>query len=140
MIWSKRSTDFKELSPCIVWYYLKKSLKIPKGQSEAVSHRRTGITMTKRTNNNVQNTLQNTKDLARTYLKPRMMSSKQFLLHKWLPLYYSGYKPSIKSWIWKRTELCLQQIEHIHIHFWHRYSVAVNQVMVAITQLSNWWH
>ena len=33
IIWSKRTTDFKELSPCSVWYPLKKSLGAskPKG-------------------------------------------------------------------------------------------------------------
>ena len=37
--------------------YVKKSLKIPEGR-EAVNRRRTNNTMTKRTNNNVQNTSQ----------------------------------------------------------------------------------
>ena len=34
------------------------------------------------------------------------------------------------------TGKCLRQMEHIRGHFWHRYSVALNQVMVA-TVLTN---
>ena len=45
----------------------KKSLKIPKGKSEAVKRRRTDITMAKRkrTNNDLQNITQKSKDQAK---------------------------------------------------------------------------
>jgi hypothetical protein len=42
----------------------KKSLKIPKSYSEAVNRKKTDKTMTKKTNNNLQNTTQKTKDRA----------------------------------------------------------------------------
>jgi hypothetical protein len=35
----------------------------------------------------------------------------------------------------ERAEKCLQ-VEHIRGHLWHKYSIAVNQVMVAIVKLS----
>jgi hypothetical protein len=38
-----------------------------------------------------------------------------------------------------RTEKCFRQVEHIRGHWWHRYSIAVNQVMVATVKLSKWW-
>ena len=48
----------------------KKSLKIPKEQSESVNRRRTHNTMAKRTNNDIQNITQKTKDrTTRTPLK-----------------------------------------------------------------------
>ena len=39
----------------------------------------------------------------------------------------------------ERTGKCLRQVEHIHGHMWHRYSIMVNQVMVATVKLSKWW-
>jgi hypothetical protein len=30
-------------------------------------------------------------------------------------------------------------VEHIRGHVWHRYAIAVNQVVVATVQLSKWW-
>jgi hypothetical protein len=39
----------------------------------------------------------------------------------------------------ERTGKCLWQVEHIRGHLWHRYSIAVNQVMVATVKLSKWW-
>jgi hypothetical protein len=36
----------------------------------------------------------------------------------------------------ERTGKCLRQVEHIRGHLWHRYSIAVNQVMVATVKLS----
>jgi hypothetical protein len=39
----------------------------------------------------------------------------------------------------KRTQKCLLQVEHIRGHLWHRYSITVNQVMVATVKLSRWW-
>jgi hypothetical protein len=39
----------------------------------------------------------------------------------------------------ERTGKGLQQVEHIRGHLWHRYSIAVNQVMVATVKLSKWW-
>jgi len=39
----------------------------------------------------------------------------------------------------ERTMKCLQQVEHIHGHLWHRYSITVNQVMLATVKLSRWW-
>ena len=32
---------------------------------------------------------------------------------------------------WGRTGKCLQQVENIHGHLWHRYSITVNQGMVS---------
>ena len=39
----------------------------------------------------------------------------------------------------ERTGKCLRQVEHIRGHLWHRYSITVNQVMVATIKLSKWW-
>jgi len=39
----------------------------------------------------------------------------------------------------EKTERCLRQVDHIHGHLWHRYSITVNQVMVATVKLSKWW-
>jgi hypothetical protein len=39
----------------------------------------------------------------------------------------------------ERTGKCLRQVEHIHGHLWHRYSITVNQVMVATVKLYNLW-
>ena len=39
------------------------------------------------------------------------------------------------EWIGK----CLRQMEYIRGHLWHRYSIAVNQVMVATVKLLKWW-
>ena len=39
----------------------------------------------------------------------------------------------------ERTGKCLRQVEHICSHLWHRYSITVNQVMVATVKLSKWW-
>jgi len=36
------------------------------------------------------------------------------------------------------TGMCLRQVEHIRGHFWHIYSITVNQVMVATVKLSKW--
>jgi len=40
---------------------------------------------------------------------------------------------------WERTGKCLRQVEHIFGHLWQRYSIEVNQVMVAIVKLTKWW-
>jgi hypothetical protein len=32
-----------------------------------------------------------------------------------------------------------REVEHISGHLWHRYSIPVNQVMVATVKLSKWW-
>jgi len=34
---------------------------------------------------------------------------------------------------------CLQKVEHIGGSLWHRYSITVNQDMVATAKLSKWW-
>jgi hypothetical protein len=39
----------------------------------------------------------------------------------------------------ERTGKCLRQVEYIRGHLWHRYSIAVNQVMVVTAQFSKWW-
>ena len=36
----------------------------------------------------------------------------------------------------ERTEKCLRQVEHIHGHLWHLYSLTVNKVMMATVKLS----
>ena len=36
----------------------------------------------------------------------------------------------------ERIGKCLRQVEHIRCHLWHRYSITVNQVMVATIILS----
>jgi hypothetical protein len=38
----------------------------------------------------------------------------------------------------ERTWKCLRQVEHICGHLWHRYSIMVNQVMVANVKPSKW--
>ena len=38
----------------------------------------------------------------------------------------------------ERTGTCLRQVEHIRGHLWHRYSITVNQVVVATVKLSKW--
>jgi hypothetical protein len=38
----------------------------------------------------------------------------------------------------ERTGLWLPQMEHIRGHLWHRYSLTVNQVMVATVKLEKW--
>jgi len=42
----------------------------------------------------------------------------------------------------EKTEKCLRQEEHSGGHLWHRNSITVNQVMVAIQyfQKKNWLH
>jgi hypothetical protein len=40
---------------------------------------------------------------------------------------------------WGRTGKCLWQVEHICGHLWQRYSIAVNQVMVASVKFTKWW-
>jgi hypothetical protein len=45
----------------------------------------------------------------------------------------------VTSHDWGRTGLCLRQMEHIRDHLWHKYSIAVNQIMVATVKLSKWW-
>jgi hypothetical protein len=39
----------------------------------------------------------------------------------------------------EKTGKCLPQVEHICGHLWHRYSITVNQVMVATVKFSKWW-
>jgi hypothetical protein len=39
----------------------------------------------------------------------------------------------------ERTGKCLRQVEHIRGNLWHRYLIAVNQVMMATVKLSKWW-
>ena len=39
----------------------------------------------------------------------------------------------------ERTGKSLRQVEHIRGHLWHRYSITVNQVMVATVKLSKPW-
>jgi hypothetical protein len=39
----------------------------------------------------------------------------------------------------ERTGKCIRLVEHIRSHLWHRYSIAVNQVVVATVNLSKWW-
>jgi hypothetical protein len=85
---------------------IKKSLKIPKGKSQVVKRIWTDKTMVqkdKRTNNDLQNITQETKERAtRTPVKSRwtqvLRKGKQLLLHMWHPSCYSYYKPGDKSW------------------------------------------
>jgi len=39
----------------------------------------------------------------------------------------------------EKTGKCLRQVKHIRGHLWHRYSITVNQVMVATVTFSKWW-
>ena len=57
--WSQGSSKGNSIE---ILLKFKKSLKIPKGLSEAVNQRRTDNTMAKRTNNDLQNTTQKTRD------------------------------------------------------------------------------
>jgi len=36
----------------------------------------------------------------------------------------------------ERTGKFLRQVEHIHGHLWHRYSISVNQVMIKFSKWS----
>ena len=38
----------------------------------------------------------------------------------------------------EKTGKFLLQVEHIRDHLWHRYSIAINQVMVSTVKLSKW--
>jgi hypothetical protein len=38
----------------------------------------------------------------------------------------------------ERAKKCLRQVEHIRGHLWHRYSVTVNQVMMATVKHQEW--
>jgi hypothetical protein len=38
----------------------------------------------------------------------------------------------------ERTGKRLRQVEHIRGQMWHRYSITVNQVVVATAKLSKW--
>ena len=40
---------------------------------------------------------------------------------------------------WGKDGTGLQQVEHNRGNLWYRYSIAVNQVMVATVKLSKWW-
>ena len=40
---------------------------------------------------------------------------------------------------WGKDGKSLRQVEHIRDHLWHRYSVTVNQVMVATVKFWKWW-
>ena len=44
----------------------------------------------------------------------------------------------VASHEWGTTRKCLRQVEHIRGHLWHRYSIMVNQVMVANVKPSKW--
>jgi len=46
---------------------------------------------------------------------------------------------SVISHEWRNCDLWFRQMEHISSHLWHRYSVTVNQVVVATTTLLKWW-
>ena len=38
----------------------------------------------------------------------------------------------------ERIRKYLRQVEHIRGHLWHRYSITLNQVIMATTKLSKW--
>jgi hypothetical protein len=50
-----------------------------------------------------------------------------------------NFKVKCKGHNFYRTGKCLRQVEHIRGHLWHRYSISVNQVVVATVKLSKWW-
>ena len=83
-----------------------------------------GKQIDKRTNNDLQNTTQKTKDRAtRRLLKTHVfMRGKQFLLHMWRPLCYSFHKFGDKSWIRNGHDYDNDKQEHIKDHLWCRYS------------------
>ena len=78
-----------KLKTTFISYYIKKNLKIPKTLSESVNQRSDNTMSAKRhrTNNDLQNTTQNTKDRAtQTQLKSEgepwvLRKGKQFRLH-----------------------------------------------------------
>ena len=41
---------------------------------------------------------------------------------------------------WGKNREGLRQVEHIRGHLWHRYSITINQIMVAAETNSKWWH
>ena len=44
----------------------------------------------------------------------------------------------LKTGVIRKGQQFLRQTEHIRGHLWHRYSVTVNQVMVAFVKRSKW--
>ena len=55
------------------------------------------------------------------------------------PMCYSSNKPGDEVINEKMTGMRLRQMEHIRGHLWHKYSIMVNQVMVATAKRSKWW-
>ena len=130
--------------PCIL---SKKSLKMPKGViriRKSKKNRQHKKKKCKRTNNDTQNTTQKTKDRAtRTPLKIR----DKLRCSAWVS---SSCSTSVTRRVnpvtnpvisheWGKDRKCLRQVEHIHGHLWHIYSITVHQVMVVTVRLSKWW-
>ena len=92
------------------------SLRKQDGKSESVIQSRTDSTMAKRkkTDNDLQNSTQKTKDRG----TPEVNSSAP------------------EGWA---VPVALVTSDKISGHVWHRYSITVNQVMVATVKLSKWW-
>jgi len=138
--------------------FIEKGLKIPQWSSEAVN-RRTDNTMAKKTDNTMAKR-KRTKGQTMVYktqhkilkierheptnirgLTLLLRKRKQFLFHMLHPSCYSWSNPVI-SQSWSRNgpdcDYDKRNISRGHspTHLWHRYSITVNQVMVATVKLS----
>jgi hypothetical protein len=112
-------------------HHCKKSLKIPKGQSESVYQRRTDDTMAKRnsTKGSTKHTYKTKDRVTRTTLNSggelrcsgRVGSSCSTSGTRRSNLVTN---PVIgREWGKDREGKCLRQVEHIRGHLWHRYSI-----------------
>ena len=112
------------LNKIVIVTYKKKSLKISEGKSEAVNQR-TDSTMTKQKKTKRQTIIQKTQQKT----NPNKTEGE---------LRRSGKNPMISNNEFGKGRLQLQQTEHVRSHLCHRYSVAVNYVMVATVKRSKW--
>ena len=97
----------------------------------------------KRTNNDIQNTTQKPKRSSNTNptkyrcelrCSGRVSSSSS----KEASVVLLLLQKSSEVMIMERTALLLQRTEHMRGHLWYKYSVTVNQVMVATVKFSRW--
>jgi len=119
--------------------WFKKSLKIPKGYSEAENRRTIDnkITYRQRTNNYLQNTTQEAKDwVTQTPLKAEdeLMFSGRIIsscstsgIHR-----VTFVTNPVARHEWGRTGFRLRQTDDIPSHLWHWYSVTANQMMKSL--------
>jgi hypothetical protein len=126
----------------IFWHTNKKSLQIPKGQSKSVY----------RTTQWPKEKVQKDKQLSTKHIYKTKDRVTRNPLKTGGELRCSGrVSSSCSTSDTRRVNLvpnpvicmneesnrkCLRQVEHIRGHLWHRYSITVNQVVVATVKLS----